>query len=145
MNDDFERRVKYGNEVKTKELKLLMENGYKEQCYSCLRALYEVAKNADKFKNDDGTIAGLFKHDDIENFVNEFEKFCIEISSENMKKEDIFKVISENYKLSATEKEFSERFGILDKNKLYTEKVGMLMNFNELPDETIEIIKKKIL
>ena len=145
MNDDFERRVKYGDKVKTKELKLLMERGYKEECYNCLRALYEVAKNADKFNNEDGTISGLFKHKDIENFVVEFDEFCLKVSCDNMKREDVFKMISDNYKLSATEKEFSERFGILDKGKLYTDKVGMLMNFNELPEETIEIIKKKVL
>lgn len=145
MNDDFERRVKYGDEDKTKPLKLLMEHGYKEESYNCLRALYDVAKNADKFKNDNGTVEGFFKNQDIDNFVDKFNRFCTEISSENMKREDIFKVVSENYQLSASQEEFSERFGILDKNKLHTEKVGMLMNFNQLPDDTIETIKGKVL
>ncbi|GEM_PF-3690961 len=136
-----------------------MENGLTEVLtmgvrediiYNALRATYEIALKAPKFKNNDGVMSASFQYVDMEHAVLPVQIFMGELIKNGLSKDNTlkksFEVIKDNYEKSSSSQEYNSMSGMVNdnKNNQFSGHVGTYYNLNSIPEDSWKFIKNYI-
>ncbi|OFS23562.1 hypothetical protein HMPREF3070_07800 [Clostridium sp. HMSC19A10] len=137
-----ERRIKSEKNTKgIKTLTKLIDLGYEQECYDCLKGLYNIILNTEHIIGNDGLLYSKFinKEENIDNFICKFKDLLIKTTASGITKEILIEMIFCNYRLTVSTTELNSRSGVIGQNN--NNGISMYYNLNTIP----ESLKSEIL
>lgn len=129
------------------ETALLLQQNEDCDYYELCQKFLDVALNAPKILNNDGSLCGVFQHSDINIAKNHAINFIINTGIKDL--DSFFTILELNYPLSVSSDDPRQKLGVVrEKNTGYIGYFGTLYPFThinkEIYDEMVADIKSKV-